>query len=93
MSAARAARAFLAIGGRIMIAPDGKLVSMIDAKRLLARTHPNPEPSAPFKARRRIASGYNLAEHRDPAGIASLVVANGQPVNGWLVWQSGEAGA
>ncbi len=80
------ARAFLSIGGRIMIDPRGRLFSTIDLKLLLERTWPNPEPAAPFEHRRHIAKLYDQVEQNNEPTVLELVRKNG-PVNGWLVWE------
>lgn len=88
MSVVTSARSFLAIGGRIMIDPKGRLFSTIDLKLLLERTWPDPEPPAPFERRRRVAKLYDRVEQSNKPEIVHLVTKHGKPVNGWLVWEA-----
>ncbi len=87
MSLHSTARAFLAIGGRIMLNPEGRLESAISMDRLFERTWPNPEPAEAFEARRRVHRRYDRVERRHPAELRQIVQERGEPVNGWLVWQ------
>ena len=85
----REAGAFIAIGGRLMIDPQGNFRNAIDMARLFERTWPNPQDPAPFEHRRKVARRYDAAEHGNEARLASIVAAKGKPTpNGWLVWRA-----
>ena len=84
---ARAAGRFVAIGGRLMINPNGGYEASIDMARLFERTWPNPHDPAPFVGRRRVAMQFNTVERGREAEIADLVRQRGKLTqNGWLVW-------
>jgi len=82
-----AAHAFVAIGGRLMIDPQGRYASTIDTAALFeSTTNPPPDPSA-FAERREIASRFVRIERRHRKCLAQLAREHGRPVNGWLVWE------
>ncbi len=73
------ARAFLDIGGRLLINPKGKLETAMDAERA-------------FSSRRCFVIGRRFVRRlRDPRfarSVATLVAVEGDPVNGWLVMEA-----
>jgi len=85
----KAAGSFIAIGGRLMLDPEGNFRSAIDMARLFERTWPIPDDPAPFEHRRKVARKYDAAERGNEGRLASLVAAKGTHTpNGWLVWEA-----
>lgn len=78
------AKAWLSIGGRILIFPDGRVDGALSAEHLLSLK------LAPAEAERRmtIAKAYNAAQDADADGLAALVRENGTATgNGFIVWE------
>lgn len=72
---------FLAIGGRIMLAPDRKLTSTIDMAALFSRGLPDGEATR----RRHVVKAFATYERRDTARLRRMVARKGMPVNGFTV--------
>lgn len=78
------AKAWLSIGGRVLIFPDGRVDGALSAEHLLSLK------LAPAEAERRmaIAKAYNAAQEADADGLAALARENGtQTGNGFVVWE------
>ncbi len=77
-SALPVARAFIEIGGRLLINPKGRLETAMDAERA-------------FSSRRCFVIGRRfirrLSDPRFARSVATLVAVEGEPVNGWLVME------
>jgi hypothetical protein len=84
---AKMARSFVAIGGRLMIDPQGRYITGIDMARLFERTSPNPEDSTPFAYRRMVARRFTNAEQGQKAALTALIRKRGKSTpHGWIVW-------
>lgn len=79
---------FLAIGGRIMLAPDRKLSATIDMAALFGASLPDDEADR----RRHIARAFAKYERRDAARLRRTVACKGRSTNGFTVLE-GEAHA
>lgn len=79
----RIARRFLALGGRLMIHPDGHPVASIDAAALLSRAVATREGHRV----RRINGALNLILDRRALDLCTLIEQHGHDVNGWTVWR------
>jgi len=86
-SLARLASSFVAIGGRLMLDPQGRYMTGIDMARLFERTRPNPEDPAPFVYRRIVARRFTHAERGQEAALAEMIRKRGTArAHGWIVW-------
>lgn len=74
---------FLAIGGRLMIHPSGKLDFGIDMHRMLSTSTPDRERR---RLLRRTRATSRLIDRRGDQ-IAALIHQHGKPVSGWAVWE------
>jgi hypothetical protein len=84
----REAGAFIAIGGRLMIDPEGNFLSAIGAQHLFERAS-EPHEAEACAIRRLVARRYDAAERGNERSLASIVAAKGKRTpNGWLVWEA-----
>ena len=80
---ARLADAFVAIGGRIMVNPDGAVETAVDFLALYGRD----VPESVAEARRNTTRAIVNAKGASVARLARLVHRNGTPhPSGWQVW-------
>jgi hypothetical protein len=80
------ARDFLAIGGRIMLNPEGGVESAINPMLILGRGVSGPDR----RTRRARLRAFVQAEQRHATALAVLVAQNGAARgNGWQVWEAG----
>ena len=82
-----AALAFIGIGGRLLIDPQGRYRSTIDMAALLETSRRREVDPSVFAERRVIAGKFVRVQRRHRKRLAQLARENGQPVNGWLVWE------
>ncbi len=79
------AKAWLSIGGRIMIFPDNSLDGALSAEHLFSLKLSDEEA----ERRMGIARAYNTAQAENPAGLATLVREYGEPTaNAFIVWEA-----
>ncbi len=78
------ARGFLAIGGRIMVSPAGRVESAINARIILGQNVARKDRRACRDNLRAMAR----AEERNTRELTSLVTAHGaRRRDGWIVWE------
>jgi hypothetical protein len=78
-----AARRFLAIGGRVMIWPDGRLQGAISVAAIYS-LNLTPEQT---REREAVSRNFSRAEHGARATLADLTRTNGRPENGFIIWE------
>jgi hypothetical protein len=79
----RIASRFLAIGGRLMIHPSGRLEFGINMHPMLALDTPESERR---RLLRRTRAARRLIDRRG-GQVAALIQQHGRPVSGWSVWE------